>query len=80
MPICPQATWTVLLLNGVDHVVGRQVADVQPVRIDPDPHAVVALPEDRHVAHSRQADQLLADVHQRVIAQVELVVAAGAAS
>ena len=40
------------------------------------PHAVVALPEQQHVADARHARQLVPDLHQRVIAQIELVVAA----
>ncbi len=46
------------------------------LRVDPDPHAGLALPGDEDVADPRQPEQLVADVHQRIVAQVELVVAA----
>ena len=59
-----------------DHVAGRHVARGQLVGIDPDPHAVVALAEHPHVAHSGHAREVVANIHQGVVAQEELVVAA----
>ena len=66
----------VLLADGRDHVAGRHVPRGQLLRVDPDPHAVVALAEQEHVADARHAGQLVLDLHQGVVAQVELVVAA----
>ena len=45
-------------------------------RIDPDPHAVIALAEQEHVADALDPRQLVLDLHQGEIAQIELVVAA----
>ena len=66
----------VLLPQRGHHVAGREVPRSKLLRVDPDPHAVIALAGDEDVADPRQAEQLVADVHQRVVAQVELVVAA----
>ena len=43
-----------LFAQGGDHVRHRHVPHGEFVRIDPDPHAVVALPEDQHFADPRQ--------------------------
>ena len=50
--------------------------DGELLGIEPDPHAVVALAEHGDVADARQPCQLVLDLEQRVIAQIELVVAA----
>ncbi len=65
----------VLLANGGDDVAGGHVAGGQPLGIDPDANAVVALAHDVDVAHSVDAKQLVADLHQGEVAQVQLVVA-----
>ena len=51
----------VLLAQGADHVAGGQVAGGQLLRVEPDPHAVVLLAEEGHVAHALQPRQLVLD-------------------
>ena len=63
----------VLLLQGVDHVVGGHVAGGQFFGIEPGPHAVVALAEEGHVADARQPQQLVLDLDRGVVRQVEIV-------
>ena len=58
------------------HDVGRrQLARGQPIRIEPDAHAVFAGAEDLHGADARQARQLVLHLQERVVRQVEHVVA-----
>ena len=65
----------VLLRDRVDHVGGGQVAERHLLRVEPDPHAVVALAEVGDVAHAVQPRQLVAELDRRVVAQVEVVAA-----
>ena len=76
LPHLAQGDGHVLFANGGDHVGDGQAADGQLVGIEPDPHAVVALPEDDDLADPRQPRQFIAAFHQRVIAQIKLVVCA----
>jgi len=64
----------VLLAEGRDHVAGRHAAGGQQRRIQPHPHAVVALAEDDHLAHPFQPRQLVPQLDHGVVAHVELVV------
>ena len=61
----------VLLLDGHDHVGRRQAAHRHLGRVEPQPHAIVALAEVGDVADAGQARQLVADLDRRVVAQVE---------
>ena len=79
-PIVPVATCVFCSRMALHHVAGRQVARGQLGRIDPDAHAVIALAEQEDVADAVDAGQLVLDLHQGVVAQVELVVAAVVAS
>src|SRR5262249_46200311 len=72
----PGGDLVVLLADRLDHVGGGQVAGGQFFRVEPDAHAVVALAEQEDVADPRHAEQLVADLHQGVVAQVQLRVAA----
>ncbi len=65
----------VLVLDGVDHVAGRQPAFGHLARIEPDAHGVVAGTEEPHVADAGQPREPVLDVDDRVIAQVDHVVA-----
>ena len=49
----------VLLADGQDDVVGGEVVDGQPVGVEPNPHAVIALAAEKNVADSLQAEQLV---------------------
>ena len=46
------------------------------LRVEPDPHAVVALAEQGDVSHARAAEQFVADANRGVIAHEHIVVAA----
>ena len=52
----------VLLADGVGHVGGGQVQRRQPLRIDPEAHAVVLLAELLAVADAVHAGQLVLDL------------------
>ncbi len=58
----------VLLADGVDDIGRREAALLEQLRVEPDPHAVVANPEDRHCADTADAGQLIFDA-QAVVAQ-----------
>ena len=53
-----------------------RLRDGHLLRIEPEPHAVVALAEVGDVAHARQPRQLVAELDRGVVAQVEVVAAA----
>ena len=61
---------TALITSCGVEVVGRQL-----LRVEPEPHAVVALAEVGDVADARQTRQLVADLDGGVVAQVEVVAA-----
>ncbi len=63
----------VLLLDGGHDVAGRQIARGHPLRVEPEPHAVVALAEIGDVAHALQARQLVFELDRGVVAQVQVV-------
>ena len=67
-PIWPAATWTFWLLTALDHVGGGQVAGGHLLRVEPDPHAVVALAQVGHVAHAVDPLQLVLDLDRGVVA------------
>ena len=75
-PSWPAATCTFCSRIARDDVACGEIARGELLRIEPDPHRVVAAAEDLHVAHARQACQHVLDVQHRVVAQVECVVAA----
>ena len=64
----------VLLAEDPDHVAGRQVPGLQPVRVQPHAHAVVLPAEGEDVAHPIDSRHHVQEVNGRIIAQVELVV------
>ena len=57
-----------LLLDRRDHVLRHQRARLQLVRIEPDPHRILAGAEHGDVADARQPRQLVADVDGGVVA------------
>ena len=59
----------VLLLDRREDVERRQVPGLELLRVDPDPHAVVARPEDLDVADPIDPAQLVLDLARRVVAQ-----------
>ena len=63
----------VLLGDRVDHVRGGQVAERHLLRVEPDPHAVVALADIGDVADAVEPGQLVAKLDRRVVAQVQVV-------
>ena len=60
----------VLLLQGGDHVGGGQLARGELARVKPDPHGVLALTKDDHVAHAGHALQRVLDVNVEVVRDV----------
>ena len=72
----PGGDLRVLLFDGGDDVGGRKVAGGHLLRVEPQPHAVVALAEIGDVAHARHARQLVLELDGGVVAQVEAVAGA----
>ncbi len=66
----------ILAADGVRDIVGTHAQSRHLLRIQPDPHAVVALAEDDDVRDALQTQQLIADVDRGVVADIEVVVAA----
>ena len=65
----------VLLADRGQHVLGGQVAGLELLGVEPDPHAVVAAAEDLDVADAGDAAQLVLDAERGVVAQEQVVVA-----
>ncbi|MNF25982.1 hypothetical protein D3C84_66080 [compost metagenome] len=65
----------VLFTNRGDHIGSGQVARSGLVRIEPDTQRVVAHTEQLHVTDTAQPRQLILDVEDRVVGQIEHVVA-----
>src|SRR5260370_37637107 len=51
----------ILLLHRIDDVDGGQGLGSQLVRVEPDAHAVVTRPAERHVVHSRNTGRIVLD-------------------
>ena len=64
----------VLLADGADDVVGGQVARLQPLRVEPDAHAVVLGAHHLDLADAGNAAEHVLDVEIDVVADVDLVV------
>ena len=58
-----------------NHVAGSEAEFREFVGVHPDPHRVVALAENRHVADAGNASNLFLQMERGVVAQVQLVVA-----
>ena len=63
-----------LLLDRLDDVLRHQRARLQLVRIEPDPHRILAGAEHRHVADAGQARQLVAQIDGGVVAEEQAVI------
>ena len=72
----PRGKREVLLADRAYDIGRGQVELRELVRVHPDPDRVVALAEDGHIADAGKTLEFLAKAQDRVIAQVELVVAA----
>ena len=75
-PIWPAATCTFCCSMAVTTSAAVRLRDGHLLRVEPDPHAVVALAEVGDVADARQPRQLVAELDGGVVAQVEAVAAA----
>ena len=64
----------VLLGDGGDHIEGVEVKRRQSVRIEPGPHAVVALAEIVDAGDPIDAGQFVLEIDRRVIAQINGIV------
>ena len=65
----------VLFAHRRDHVAGREPARGQLLRVQPHAHRVVAGAEQAHIAGARQAREFVTDLDQRVVAQIQTVIA-----
>jgi hypothetical protein len=65
----------VLLAYRLHHVGRRQTPRREPVRIEPDAHAVLAAAEHLNIADAGDAPKLVAHLQMRVVRQIEHVVA-----
>lgn len=63
----------VLLCHGIDHVTGSQVPRRQFLRIEPEPHAVIALAQVGDVADALEPGQFIAQLDGGVVTQVEAI-------
>ena len=70
----------VLLAQRVDDVAGGQLARREALRIEPEPHRVLALAEDDDVADAGHALERVLDVDVDVVAEEERVVVAASPS
>src|SRR5262249_45163599 len=66
----------ILFAQGVNDVGSGQLAHRQPIGIDPDAHAVVALAEEEDIADPGNSRNLVANLHEREVAEVKLIVTA----
>ena len=73
-PIWPAATCWLCCWIACDDVLRHQAARLQLVRIEPDPHRILAGAEHRDVADAGQPRQLVLDVDGGVVAQEQAVV------
>ena len=73
-PTCPAATWTFWLLIAFTTSTAVKPPRRQLVRIEPQPHGVIAFSKDGNVADAFNAEQLVAQVDRRVVAEVKLVI------
>ena len=65
----------VLALERVDDVLGRERTRIKLVGIEPNPHRILAGPEDIDLAHARQARELRLQRDGRVIGEEQAVIA-----
>ena len=73
-PIWPAVTcWLCCWIDG-DDVLRHQAAHLQLVRIEPDPHRILAGAEHRDVADAGQPRQFVPDVDGGVVAQEQAVI------
>ena len=63
----------VLGTNCGQHIARRHSQVRNPIRIEPQPHRIIARAENLDVANAVQSQQLVADLQQRIVADVELV-------
>ena len=66
----------ILLAHRGDHIIGGQAQLGDLLRVQPQPHGIVARTEQLHAAHALDLGQLVLDVQHRIVAQVQHVVAA----
>ena len=69
-PILPAATWTFCSRRASSNFAGGQVAGLEQLRIEPDPHAVVLGAEHHDFADAFDPGQHVLDLGGRVVAQM----------
>ena len=60
----------VLLLDGLDHVVGGEIERGHFFGIEPEPHAVIALADVGDVAHAVEPGAFVFELNGGVIAEI----------
>ena len=75
LPDLARSHLRVLLAYRVDHIAGCEAPCGELVRVHPNPYAVVPLPHHIDITHPRYAEYLVIQPQERVITQIELVVA-----
>src|SRR5262249_49066024 len=70
----PRCDLDVLCLNCRHNVVTRQTSSIHLVWIQPDPHAVFSRSENIHVAYTFKPRERIANLQERIIADVSLVI------
>ena len=73
-PRLPAATCTFCCAQRVDDVIGGDLARRHPIRIEPEPHRVLALAEDRDVADAGDPLDRIPDEQVQVVAHEQRVV------
>ena len=65
----------ILFANRIDNVARGQISCGHFVRVEPDPHGIIARAEDLHIAGAGNSGQHVFDLQRRIIADVNFVVA-----
>ena len=74
LPKLPARYLQVLCAYGRQNIAGRHVQVGEPVRVQPDPHRIIAGAKDGYVADTLDPEKLVTDLTQAVVRDVELVV------
>ena len=64
----------ILFTNGLNDVAGRQVVRRDTIRIEPHAHRIVAGAEDDDLSGAGKSSELVADIQQRIVAQVDRII------
>ena len=74
MPDLASRDLKILRLNSSNNILRGDTQRRHALGVQPDPHRVLALPEDLGVAYTGRARDLLLQMHVRVVGDEELVI------